>query len=48
MGAEKGGHNGEASANDADAGFDGGPDADVDVGPWVDESDVSKLNLGVV
>lgn len=48
VGPEKGGHNGEASANDADAGFDGGPDADVDVGPWDDESDVSKLDLGVI
>lgn len=41
MGAEEGAHDGEASADDANAVFDRGPDIDVHVIPWDDRSVVS-------
>ena len=39
--AEEGAHDREASADDAHAGFDRGPDHDVDVVPWDEQTDIS-------
>lgn len=41
MRAEEGAHDREASADDAHAGFDRGPDHDVDVVPWDEQTDIS-------
>ena len=48
MSAKQGTHDREASADDADAGFDGRPDEDVDMIPWKGTGAISVSQKPVV